>query len=351
MSAELPASPDPARPNGSPVFDAYFVRQLFNWFSGHGTAWSGTPSELLKELAKTVGGRPLGLAWWPRDGSQLLAAVYRNSARITRSGILLSVIERPGSPRFISLSWANRVPPPGGAEGAQQRAAPAHSAGSQTALPNLAGSRSGLKDRARHLAIVFRRKLTLPQVLTFCLAVLAVILGGTLESMLPHSRRAQSYAPTTPVQSAAVPAPSSALVSAVSSSTFDAATAEAALQATLAGWLASWKQRDLEQQVAYYAPVLDTYFTQHNVPREKVRKDKEYSFWLYTRVHRYELSNLRIQWHSPREAVATFRKTWDFSGRKRFSGDEIEALTLVKTESGWRIKTERELKVFRRFRG
>ena len=80
-------------------------------------------------------------------------------------------------------------------------------------------------------------------------------------------------------------------------------------------------------------------------------KDKENSFRLYTQVRQYELSNLRIEWKSRQEAVATFRKKWDFSGRKRFSGDEIECLTLVNTGERWQITTERELKVFHRYKG
>jgi UV DNA damage repair endonuclease len=124
---------------------------------------------------------------------------------------------------------------------------------------------------------------------------------------------------------------------------------DAALQATIYDWIESWKRHDLQRHVAIYAPVLDTYFTKHNVTRDQVYKDKKYSFWLYTRVHQYDLRDLRIQWRSANEAVATFRKKWDFSGRKRFSGDEIEALTLVRTGAGWQIKTEREVKVLHRY--
>jgi hypothetical protein len=382
MSADTsPRSPSPEA--GSPVFNAYFVQQLFNWFSRHGSVWSGTPGELLKELNASLPGRPLGYQWWPRDGSQLLAAIYRNSPRISRSGMLVTVVERPGSPRYISLSWLNGVRPTvQPSSNGQERYGPGGALQSGPA-PDLPGpternSEPGWRNRAQRLAIVFRN-LTLPKILNAWLVAFALTLSGVLAGVALHQpRHLASNVPAPPRKAgpsaapgqhqavAANPLPAAnplatanplprpgattGLVN-VAAPASPSVNPDAALQAAIYDWVESWKNRDLRRHVAAYAPVLDTYFTKHNVSLSQVYKDKEYSFWLYNRVHQYDLRDLRIQWLSPAEAVATFRKTWDFSGRKRFSGDEIEALTLVKTNDGWRIKTERELKVFRRSKG
>jgi len=339
MSGNSPVSPAPPRDSAiSPVFDAYFVQQLCGWFSHHGGAWSGTPGELLKALNAALPGAALGRGCWPHDGSQLLEVVCRNSKRISRAGILLSVIERPGSPRFLSVSWTNGAPPRGRA------VVPYEQEQSREMQPNRvnAGPPSGLEERSRVWKIPWRGKLTLQQRLTWLLACIALSLAGILAGMWLHDH---------PAVAALRPFPKPVLSRSFLPPASSSHSADAALQATLYDWLDSWKRRDLERQVAIYAPILDTYFTQHHVTRDKVHKDKEYSLWLYTRVRQYELSDLRIEWRSPQEAVATFRKKWDFAGRKKFSGDEIESLTLVNAGGKWLIKAERELKVFRRYKG
>jgi serine/threonine protein kinase len=55
-------------------------------------------------------------------------------------------------------------------------------------------------------------------------------------------------------------------------------SSELDIRALLSAWTESFKQKDLARQVDCYAPVLDTYFLQHNVPRDFVESNKSKAF-------------------------------------------------------------------------
>jgi hypothetical protein len=70
-------------------------------------------------------------------------------------------------------------------------------------------------------------------------------------------------------------------------------------------------------------------------------------------IYAYEISGLRVEFPegepSPSRATATYDKTWDTgqANGKRNSGEEVERLTFEKTDEGWKIAREDELRVIR----
>jgi hypothetical protein len=109
----------------------------------------------------------------------------------------------------------------------------------------------------------------------------------------------------------------------------------AAIHELLDRWAGALKSGDVEAAAQCYAPVVSTYFTRHNVTREAVRQSIRSG-----RLDVYRIAGLGITPVSDSRAVATFRKHWQTSGRRRSAGEEEERMTLVRTEGVWQISSE-----------
>jgi NAD(P)-dependent dehydrogenase (short-subunit alcohol dehydrogenase family) len=105
-------------------------------------------------------------------------------------------------------------------------------------------------------------------------------------------------------------------------------------------WAAALKRGDLDTAAQCYAAVVNTYFTRHDVTREAVRQSIRQARARYGRLDAYRLSGIGITPVSDSRAVATFRKYWQTSGRKRSAGEEEERMTLVRTAGVWQISSE-----------
>jgi hypothetical protein len=83
---------------------------------------------------------------------------------------------------------------------------------------------------------------------------------------------------------------------------------------------------------------VSTYFARHDVTREAVRQSIRQA--RYGRLDVYRLTGMAITPVSDSRAVATFRKHWQVSGRRRSAGEEEERMTLVRADGAWRISSE-----------
>jgi hypothetical protein len=114
----------------------------------------------------------------------------------------------------------------------------------------------------------------------------------------------------------------------------------AGLHQLLDRWTAALKHDAADAAAECYAPVVSTYFTRHNVTREAVRQSIRQGRARYGRLDVYRIYGLTITPVSDSRAVATFRKHWQTSGRRRSVGEEAERMTLVRTNGAWQISSE-----------
>ena len=119
-----------------------------------------------------------------------------------------------------------------------------------------------------------------------------------------------------------------------------------AVQSVLTQWVESTKTLNPQAEADCYAPMVDTYYTEHHLSRQRILEYKKAQFAQLGMVNQFEISNVQIKEPSPGTAVVVFDKTWDFGTVHKFSGAEREQLTLNKFEGEWKIVSERELKLY-----
>ena len=127
----------------------------------------------------------------------------------------------------------------------------------------------------------------------------------------------------------------------------DSSGAPAELRSLLGVWVAATNARDVDRQMAFYAPVLDAFYLKRNVPRSAVRAEKarltSQSSSVEVRVGEPET----LVGTDGRAATMRFRKSWEFKGIQPGSGEVVQELQWMKTDAGWKIKSERDVQVIR----
>jgi serine/threonine protein kinase/ketosteroid isomerase-like protein len=119
------------------------------------------------------------------------------------------------------------------------------------------------------------------------------------------------------------------------------------LNESLDQWIAATNASDIEQQMAFYVPQVETFYLTRNVRREAVRAEKARLF-RDAEVVEVRARNPSITF-SPdgQTAMMRFRKSYSIQGSETREGEVLQELRWRKTENGWRIISERDLKVFR----
>ena len=125
----------------------------------------------------------------------------------------------------------------------------------------------------------------------------------------------------------------------------DAGT-EQELRAALGEWLAATNSRDVGRQMSYYAPRVEAFYLSRNAPREAVRAEKARLFARADSVN-IEAAPPEIRMsRDGRTAVMRFRKRYQITGGAASrSGEVLQELRWRRTEGGWRIVSERDLRV------
>jgi YD repeat-containing protein len=123
----------------------------------------------------------------------------------------------------------------------------------------------------------------------------------------------------------------------------------ASLRGSLDEWVAATNARDLERLMQFYSPEVETYYRARNVSQDFVRAD---------RVRLFQRSDaIKVSVAAPEitvsadETMATmrFRKSYTMKvqGRERH-GEVLQLLQWRRTDGGWKITGERDIKVIRR---
>jgi ketosteroid isomerase-like protein len=123
------------------------------------------------------------------------------------------------------------------------------------------------------------------------------------------------------------------------------AAEEREVRAALNGWLNSFRAHDLDAYMARYAGELDAYYRARSVGVERVRNDKARAFAKYSTIEVW-LSNVQVQVDSSgTRAVATFNKSWRFSGPgvDTYEGSGLNRFTFTKMGGQWLITGEEDV--------
>ncbi|HEV8130906.1 MAG TPA: hypothetical protein VGQ81_06620 [Acidobacteriota bacterium] len=115
--------------------------------------------------------------------------------------------------------------------------------------------------------------------------------------------------------------------------------------ATLRSWIDTLKARDVNGHLVHYNDRLHTYYLKRNATKNQVRLDRERALSHYSSLD-ISLKNIQIELDPTlTRAVATFDKTWNFTGTYPSSGEVRERVWLDYADRRWLITGERDLKL------
>jgi hypothetical protein len=120
------------------------------------------------------------------------------------------------------------------------------------------------------------------------------------------------------------------------------------LRRSLDEWVASTNTRDIDRLTAFYMATVKAYYLTRNVTRSFVRKDKLSSF-RQADVIKVRADEPEILFSHPTStAIMRFRKNYVTErGSRQKSGEVIQELRWQKTREGWKIVSERDIRVIR----
>jgi ketosteroid isomerase-like protein len=121
-----------------------------------------------------------------------------------------------------------------------------------------------------------------------------------------------------------------------------ATDARSELRASLNEWIAATNARDVGKQMEFYAPNVEAFYLARNASRAAVREEKSRLFSQARAVDvRASEPEIRLG-RDGRTAVMRFRKRYQIDER---GGEVLQELRWRRTDSGWRIVSERDLRV------
>jgi hypothetical protein len=133
----------------------------------------------------------------------------------------------------------------------------------------------------------------------------------------------------------------------VSSSTTDDEQADA-LRTDLNEWLAATNANDIERQLDFYLPRLNAYYLERNVSLASVRADKSRTFKRANRIAITADAPEIILRDAAQTAVMRFRKQYEIqTSTQNRRGTVIQELRWRRTPAGWKIFSERDVRVIR----
>jgi len=116
------------------------------------------------------------------------------------------------------------------------------------------------------------------------------------------------------------------------------------LRSSLNDWIAATNARNVDRQMNFYAPVLDKYYLRPNASQSFVRADKT-NLFAHTNSVNVNVTEPSITFSNDnRTATMRYTKNWNFTGARSDSGQAVEELRWTKTNNGWKIISERDLR-------
>ena len=129
-----------------------------------------------------------------------------------------------------------------------------------------------------------------------------------------------------------------------------AASARAAdqLRTALDEWLAATNARDIERQMTFYLPTLQAFYLRRTVPRAAVRAEKARVFAHARRIEIRAAEPEILFADEGAAAIMRFRKSYMIEGGGQDRrGEVVQELRWQRTPAGWRIMSERDVRVLR----
>jgi hypothetical protein len=110
-------------------------------------------------------------------------------------------------------------------------------------------------------------------------------------------------------------------------------------------WLSAFVKQDAEKFMSFYMPELDAFYNRRNVRLSALRPDIVRFFERTERAEARMIGEPRINFSDgDRVASVRFRLSYSIEGsraRDRQRGDGTQELRMVRTESGWKIESQR----------
>ena len=120
------------------------------------------------------------------------------------------------------------------------------------------------------------------------------------------------------------------------------------LRETLSEWIAATNDRDIERQMSFYMRELKAFYLTRNVAASAVRTEKNRAFAAAKSIDIRAAEPEIIFQNGGREAVMRFRKVYNIeNNRNSRRGEVIQELRWQQTNRGWKIFSERDIKVIR----
>ena len=127
-----------------------------------------------------------------------------------------------------------------------------------------------------------------------------------------------------------------------------AASEADALRAALNAWIEATNRKDIATQMTFYLPVLKAYYLTRNTSRNAVRVEKNRAFAAARSIRITALEPEIVFQDGGRTAVMRFRKQYNIAQRSSTKrGEVVQELRWQRTSDGWRIFSERDVRVIR----
>ena len=121
-----------------------------------------------------------------------------------------------------------------------------------------------------------------------------------------------------------------------------------ALRDALQAWVSATNEKDIGRQMSFYMPRLLAYYLTRNTPRDSVRAEKARVFALATRIDINADEPEVVFVEQGRAAVMRFRKRYAIEGGPSARrGEVVQELRWRRTDGGWKIYSERDIRVIR----
>lgn len=170
------------------------------------------------------------------------------------------------------------------------------------------------------------------------------------QSAVKPEEKANDAAPAVPVENAPATRDAGARKSreVVSESMTGAQDSDsrATLHGALGDWIAATNDRDIQRQMDFYSPTVNAFYLQRNVTREAVRAEKSRVFSRADLVDmQTAVPGIRLS-RDGRSATMRFRKKYAIQGGgEDRRGEVVQELRWQRTADGWKIVSERDLRV------
>jgi len=120
------------------------------------------------------------------------------------------------------------------------------------------------------------------------------------------------------------------------------------LRAALDQWINATNRRNIEKQMSFYMPELKAFYLSRNASRNSVRLEKVRAFSTAKSIDIRVAEPEIIFQNGGQTAIMRFRKKYEISGSvKTRSGEVVQELRWQRTGGGWKIFSERDIRVIR----